>query len=53
MKQTSKQNSTRDIEINKKLTVTRGEEGGGKKVKVCQRTCIKDPWTDTGGWVED
>ena len=27
-KQTSKQNRTRDTEIKKKLTVTRGEEGG-------------------------
>ena len=35
-KQTSKQNITRDIEINNKLTVTRGEVGGdnvGEKAK--------------------
>ena len=36
MKQTSKQNITRDIEIKNKLTVTRGEVGGdngGERVK--------------------
>ena len=32
-KQTSKQNITRDIEIKNKLTVTRGEEGGGEQGK--------------------
>ena len=32
-KQTSKQNITRDIEIKNKLTVTRGEVGGGNRGK--------------------
>ena len=43
---TSKQVRTKDIEIKKKLTVTRGKRGGdngGKKGNGCQGTCIKDP----------
>ena len=47
-KQTSKQNTTRDIEIKNKLTVTRGEVGGNnweKRGKGRRRTCIKDTWT--------
>ena len=51
--QTSKQNTTRYIEIKNKLTVTRGEAGGDnrrKKGKACSGTCIKDPWTKTTGW---
>ena len=47
MKQTSKQNITRDIEIKNKLIVTRGEGmaiTGGKEGKgSSQGTCIKDP----------
>ena len=47
-KQTSRQNTTRNIEIKNKLTVTRGEVGGNnweKRGKGRQRTCIKDTWT--------
>ena len=53
MKQTSTQNTTRDIEIDNKLTVTRGEGGGGNATKKGighQETCIKDPWTWTTEW---
>ena len=42
------QNITRDIEINNKLTVTRGEGSGnygGIKRKGHQGTCLKDTWT--------
>ena len=44
------------MEIKKKLTVTRGEWGGGQwgKKGKSQGICIKDPWTKTmvgGGWV--
>ena len=46
------------MELNNKLTVTRGEggqENGGEKRKGHQGTCIKDPWTWTMegrvGWV--
>ena len=45
-KQTSKQNITRDIEIKNKLTVTRGEEGGGergKEVEGSSRNMYKGP----------
>ena len=48
VKQTSKQNITRDMEIKKKLIVIRGEgqgDNGGKKGKGRQGTCVKDPWT--------
>ena len=46
-KESSKQNTTRDMEIKNNLTVTRGErDNGGKKGKCHQGTCIKDtqPW---------
>ena len=51
MKQTSKQNKNRDVEINNKLTVTRREREGvmGKKGKGHQRTCVKDKWTKPKG----
>ena len=60
MKQTSEQTRTRDMGINNKLTVTRGEEGGrywgnaGERSR--QGTCIKDPWKEglnvgDGEWV--
>ena len=55
MKQTNKQNITRDIEIKNKLRVTRGESGGdwGTRGKGCQGTCIKDTWTKPkGGRIE-
>ena len=46
MKQTSKENITRDIEIKNKLTVTRGEvggdNGGGNKGEEFSGTTIKD-----------
>ena len=48
----NKQNGTRDIEIQNKLTVTRGEEvvdNAGKEGKGHQGTCIKDPWTKPKG----
>ena len=47
-----KQNVTRDIEKNNKVTVTRGEVGWGngrKKWKCCQGTCIKSTWTNQNG----
>ena len=47
-KQVSKQNITRDIEIENKLTVTRGEMGGnnaGKREKGFSGKSIKDTWT--------
>ena len=37
--QRSKQNRIRDMEIKNKLTVTRGEDNGGKKEKGNQGTC--------------
>ena len=40
------------MEIKNKLTVTRGERGGGKggkKGKGCPGTCTKDPWTKPKG----
>ena len=49
-KQTRKQNITKDIEIQNKLTVIRGEGEGGKEGKgSSQGTCIKDPWAKTMG----
>ena len=53
MKQTSKQNITRDIKIKNRVTVTRGEEEitGERKGRVKSRNmCIKDPWTRTTGY---
>ena len=47
-KQTSEKNPTRDIEIQNRLTVNRGEWGedvGEIRRKGCQGTCIKGPWT--------
>ena len=47
---TSKQNTTRDIEIKNNVTVIRGEGGGyseAKKGKGGQGTRIKEPWTKT------
>ena len=57
----SKESRTRDMEIKNKLTVTRGEEGGGitgqRRGRGSQETCIKDPRTkrvECGrwGWIE-
>ena len=48
MKQTSKQNTNRDIEIKNRLRVTRArerEDNKGKRGKGLQGTCIKNPWT--------
>ena len=47
-KQTSKQNTTRDIEIKNKLTITRGEVGednGREKNEAFSETTRKDTWT--------
>ena len=53
IKQTSKQNLTRDIEIKNKLTVTRAGGNGEKRGKGCQGTCTKDTWTKPkGGRIE-
>ena len=52
MKQASKQNISRNIEIKNKLIVTRGERErdiGGKYGKIHQGTCIKDCWTKPKG----
>ena len=49
---TSKQNTTRDIEIKNNVTVIRGEGGGyseAKKGKGGQGTSIKDLWTKPMG----
>ena len=55
-KQTSRQNITRDVEIEKKLTVTRGKverANGRERRKGCQGTSIKDTWTKPkGGRIE-
>ena len=57
MKQTSKQNITRDIEIMTKLTVNRGEVGkdmGWGEGAILSGTCIKGTWTKPkGGRIED
>ena len=45
MKQTSKQNITRDIKIKNRLTVMRVEGGGNNRGGVKSRKCIKDPRT--------
>ena len=48
MSKASEQNRTRDLEIRKKLTVTRGEGEEGKQGKEGERSSqgiyIKDPW---------
>ena len=39
------------MEIKNKLTVTKGEVGGGKRGEgASQGTCIEDPWAQTLGW---
>ena len=50
-KQTSKQNINKDTEIEKRLTVTRGEREGisGEKGEGFVGTIIKDTWTITWG----
>ena len=54
LKQQSKQHRTRDIEIKNKLTVTRGEEGGGdngrKKGKGHQGTRVSTHGQRQWGW---
>ena len=51
MKQTSKENITRDIEIKNNLAVTRGEVGGdnGGKGEGFSGTTIKDTCTKPSG----
>ena len=52
MKQPSKQNRSKDIEIKNKMTVTRGKaegENGGTKGDGHQGTYIKGTWTSQRG----
>ena len=51
VKQTNKQNVTKDTEIENRLTVTRGERKGisGEKGEGFAGTITKDTWTITRG----